>query len=69
MTERTRSAFRLATLVWAGLLALTSVCPAQYTDPVLVWLIGGGALIVGAVLGAFGVVAWAVWHMNVKTRG
>ena len=68
MTERTRSAFRLAALVWAGLLALTSVCPPQYTDPVLVWLIGGGALIVGVVVGVLAVVGYLLYSTGIVKR-
>ena len=68
MTERTRSAFRLAALVWAGLIALTSVCPPQYTEPVMVWLIGGGALIVGVVVGALAVVGYLLYLMGIVKR-
>ena len=65
MTERTRSAFRLAALVWAALITLTSVCPPRYTEPVMLWLIGGGALLVGIVVGVLAAVGYLLYSIGI----
>ena len=66
--RQTRRGFRVAALVWAALIALTSICPSKYTEPVMLWLIGGGAVVVGIAAGVLGVVGYLLYSTGIVKR-